>query len=235
MLKVENLESGYGPMQVLWKLNLEVKKGSVTALLGPNGSGKTTALRSIMGLVQPWRGEISYEEKDITDLPTHKKVDLGIVLVPEGRHLFGNMNVHENLVMGAYLKRASREMQKSLDMVYFLFPLLKERDKQRADSLSGGEQQMLSIARALMTGPKLIILDEPSQGLAPKLVAEVFGVIGKMRADMGLTVLVVEQNAQTCLALADYCYVMHEGAIKVEGKADTILGSPEVRQAYLGI
>lgn len=235
MLKVENLESGYGPMQVLWQASIEVKKGSITALLGPNGVGKTTTLRTILGLVEPWGGRIIYEEKDITRLPTHKKVDAGIALVPEGRHLFVNMNVHENLTMGAYLERAARHMDKSLETVYSLLPVLKERAKQRAGSLSGGEQQMLTIARALMTVPKLIMLDEPSQGLAPKLVAEVFQTIQKMRDEIGLTVLIVEQSVQACLALADYCYIMHEGTIKAEGEAKQIEGSREIRETYLGI
>ena len=235
MLKVENLESGYGSMQVLWQPSLEVKEGSITALLGPNGVGKTTTLMTILGSVEPWGGKIAYEGKDITRLPTHKKVDMGITLVPEGRHLFVSMTTHENLTMGAYPKQAAKYMDDSLELVYSLFPILKERAKQRAGSLSGGEQQMLTIARGLMTKPKLIMLDEPSQGLAPKLVAEVFTTIKKMRAEIGLTILLVEQNVEASLSLSDYIYILHEGRIKAEGSPEQIKGSPDIREAYLGI
>ena len=235
MLRIENLESGYGPMQVLWGPTVEVKKGSITSLLGPNGAGKTTLLRTIFGSVEPWGGRITYEEKDVTRLPTHKKVELGIVLVPEGRHLFTGMNVHENLIMGAYPKEALKNMGDSLELVYSLFPILKERAKQRAGSLSGGEQQMLTIARALMSKPRLIMLDEPSQGLAPKLVGEVFGTIERMKAEIGLTILLVEQNVQASLNASDNVYILHEGRIKAHGKPEEIENSHEIREAYLGI
>jgi len=235
MLRVENLESGYGPMQVLWKPSLGVEKGSITCLLGPNGAGKSTLLRTVLGSVEPWEGKITYEGMDVTHLPTHKKVDLGITLVPEGRHLFTGMTVHENLIMGAYRKEALRYMNDSLELVYPLFPVLKERYKQRAGSLSGGEQQMLTVARALMTRPKLIMLDEPSQGLAPKLAGEVFETIEKLKAKIGLTMLLVEQNVEASLKAADHVYIMHEGRIKAEGKAEEIAGSRDIREAYLGI
>ena len=235
MLKVENLESGYGPMQVLWQPNLEVKRGSITSLLGPNGVGKTTILRTILGSIMPWGGKITYEEQDVTRLPTHKKVDMGIALVPEGRHLFVSMSTHENLTMGAYPKEAAKHMDESLELVYSLFPILKERAKQRSGSLSGGEQQMLTIARALMIKPKLIMLDEPSQGLAPKLAIEVFDTIEKMRAEIGLTILLVEQNVEASLEMSDYVYVMHEGRIKAKGSAEEIKGSHDIREAYLGM
>ncbi|RLA85562.1 MAG: branched-chain amino acid ABC transporter ATP-binding protein [Deltaproteobacteria bacterium] len=235
MLKVEGLESGYGEMQVLWGPSLEVKGGSITALLGPNGVGKTTLLRTIFGSVRPWKGKVTYDGQDVTFLPTHKKVDMGIALVPEGRHLFSGMSVQENLIMGAYLKRARERMEESLEVIYSLFPILKERAKQRAGSLSGGEQQMLTVARALMTRPKLIMLDEPSQGLAPKLVGEVFETIKKLREEMGLTVLLVEQNVEISLEVADYVYIMHEGLIKAEGKAEEVKASHDIREAYLGV
>ncbi len=235
MLKIVDLKSGYGPMQVLWGPSLEIKKGSITSLLGPNGVGKTTLLRTIFGSIEPWGGEITYEGEDITYLPTHKKVDLGIVLVPEGRHLFVNMSIHENLIMGAYLKRALKYMEESLELVYSLFPILKERTKQRAGSLSGGEQQMLTIARALMTRPRLIMLDEPSQGLAPKLVAEVLVTIERMRTEIGLSILLVEQNVEASLNVSDYVYIIHEGNIKAEGNSEKIKGSREIKEAYLGI
>jgi len=235
MLKIENLESGYGPMQVLWGPKIEVETGSITSLLGPNGAGKTTLLRTVFGSVEPWGGRITYEEKDVTRLPTHEKVELGIVLVPEGRHLFVGMTVHENLIMGAYPKEALKNMDDSLELVYSLFPILKERTKQRAGSLSGGEQQMLTIARSLMSKPRLIMLDEPSQGLAPKLVGEVFETIERMKAEIGLTILLVEQNVQASLKASDSVYILHEGRIKAHGKAEEIERSREIREAYLGI
>ena len=235
MLTVKDLESGYGTMQVLWKPSLQVKKGAITSLLGPNGVGKSTFLSTVFGSVEPWEGEIIYDGEDVTRFPTHKKVDKGIALVPEGKHLFPNMTVYENLVMGAHLKRAMEQKEESMELVYSLFPRLKERSKQSAGSLSGGEQQMVTIGRALMTKPKLIMLDEPSQGLAPLLVMEVFDTIQKMKEEMGLTVLLVEQNADASLNAADYVYIMHEGTIKAEGSPEEIKGSPEIREAYLGI
>ena len=235
MLRVENLESGYGPMQVLWKPSLAVKKGSITALLGPNGVGKSTFLMTVLGSVEPWGGKIFYEDEEITHLPTHKKVDLGIALVPEGKHLFGGMTVHENLLMGAYRKEAIKNINASLELVYSLFPILKERDRQKAVTLSGGQQQMVTIARALMSKPRLIMLDEPSQGLAPKLVGEVFETVEKLQADVGLTILLVEQNAEATLDASNYVYIMHEGQIKSEGTSEKIKGSSEIREAYLGI
>jgi len=235
MLKVENLESGYGSMQVLWQPSIEVKRGAITSLLGPNGVGKSTLLWTILGSVAPWRGSITYEREDVTRLPAHKKVDLGITLVPEGKHLFVEMTVHENLVMGAYRKEALKSMDESLALVYTLFPVLKERAKQKAGSLSGGEQQMVTIARALMTKPTLIMLDEPSQGLAPKLVGEVFATVEKLKAEIGLTILLVEQNAEAALNASDYVYIMHEGTIKAEGTSEEIRKSHEIREAYLGI
>jgi branched-chain amino acid transport system ATP-binding protein len=235
MLKVENLESGYGAMQVLWKPSLEVKKGSITSLLGPNGVGKSTLLLTVLGSVEPWGGKIIYEDEEITHLPTHKKVDLGITLAPEGKHLFGGMTVHENLLMGAYRKEALKNINDSLELVYSLFPILKERDKQKAGTLSGGQQQMLTIARAIMTKPKMVMLDEPSQGLAPILVGEVFKTIERLEAEVGLTILLVEQNAEASLNAANYVYVMHEGQIKSEGTPDQIKDSSEIREAYLGL
>jgi branched-chain amino acid transport system ATP-binding protein len=235
MLVVENLESGYGPMQVLWQPSLEVKKGTITSLLGPNGVGKSTLLRTVLGSVRPWNGKITYEGLDVTYFPTHKKVDLGLTLVPEGKHLFVSMTVQENLIMGAYLKKAHHFIHETLDLVFSLFPVLKDRAKQRAGSLSGGEQQMVTIGRALMTRPELIMLDEPSQGLAPKLVGEVFATIEKLNAEIGLTILLVEQNAEASIKAADYVYIMHEGQIKAQGTAAEIEESTDIREAYLGI
>jgi branched-chain amino acid transport system ATP-binding protein len=235
MLKVTDLESGYGPMQVLWKPSLHVRKGSITSLLGPNGVGKSTLLATVFSALEPWAGTVSYDGEDVTKLPSHKKVERGMALVPEGKHLFPGMTVYENLTMGAYLKKASAHKEQSIELVYTLFPRLKERYKQTAGSLSGGEQQMVTIGRALMTKPKLIMLDEPSQGLAPVLVGEVFETIQKMKNEMGLTVLLIEQNADASLDAADYVYIMHEGRIKAEGTSEEIKASTDIREAYLGI
>ncbi len=235
MLRLEDLESGYGPMQVLWKPSLEVKRGSITALLGPNGVGKSTLLKTVLGSVGPWGGKITYEGEDITYMPSHKKVDLGITLVPEGKHLFGDMSVHENLIMGAYRKGALKSIDQSLDLVYSLFPILKERDKQQAGILSGGQQQMVTIARALMAKPRLMMLDEPSQGLAPILVKEVFETVEKLQAEVGLTILLVEQNAESTLDASNFVYIMHGGQIKAEGTPDRIKESTDIKEAYLGI
>ncbi len=235
MIRVVDLESGYGPMQVLWKPSLEVKKGSITSLLGPNGVGKSTFLSTVFGSVEPWGGRVYYDGSDVTLLPTHKKVELGIAMVPEGKHLFPNMNVYENLTMGAYVKRAIPGKKETMDLVFDLFPRLKERIKQKAGSLSGGEQQMLTIGRSLMTQPRFIMLDEPSQGLAPLLVREMFETIEKMKKEMGLTILLVEQNADASLDSADYVYIMHEGRIKAEGNPEDIKKSSDIREAYLGI
>ncbi len=235
MLKVEGLKSGYGPMQVLWGAGLEVKEGSITALLGPNGAGKTTLLRTILGTVRPWDGNIIYGGKDVTYLPPHKKVGMNIALVPEGRHLFTNMTVQENLMMGAYQKEALKHRDESLNIVYSLFPVLKERTGQRAGTLSGGEQQMLTIGRSLMTRPRFMMLDEPSQGLAPRLVIQVFEAIEKMREDMGLSVLFVEQNVEASLDLSDHVYIMHEGSMKAEGTPGEIRALTDIREAYLGV
>jgi branched-chain amino acid transport system ATP-binding protein len=235
MLTVENLESGYGPMQILWKPSFTVKQGTITSLLGPNGAGKSTTIATIFGSVPPWNGKVEFEGKDITSAPTHTKVEMGITLVPEGKHLFKGMTVYENLTMGAYRKEALTHLEESLELVYSLFPILKERTEQVAGSLSGGQQQMVTIGRALMTKPRLIMLDEPSQGLAPKLVLEVFDTIFKLKEEVGLTILLVEQNAEAALNGADYVYIMHEGRVKAEGKPEEITKSEDIREAYLGI
>ena len=234
MLQVVDLESGYGPMQVLWGASLQIAKGSITAVLGPNGAGKTTLLRTIFGTVRPSGGRTLYEGRDVTRLPPHEKVGLGMVLVPEGRHLFVNMTVRENLVMGAYQIDAAKHREESLEVVYSLFPRLKERARQRSGTLSGGEQQMLTIGRGLMSRPKLMMLDEPSQGLAPKLVGEVFGAVEKMRKEAGLTIILVEQSVEYALTLSDAVYIMHEGRIMAHGSASEIKES-EVRRVYLGL
>lgn len=234
MLRVIDLESGYGPMQVLWGASLQVGRGSITAVLGPNGAGKTTLLRTIFGTVRPSGGQTLYGGRDVTRLPAHEKVGLGMVLVPEGRHLFVNMTVRENLVMGAYQREAMKRREESLQVVYSLFPVLEKRATQRAGTLSGGEQQMLTIGRGLMSRPKLMMLDEPSQGLAPKLVGEVFSAVERMRKEAGLTIILVEQSVEYALALCDDVYIMHEGRIMAHGSPREIQES-EVRRVYLGL
>ncbi len=235
MLKVQKLESGYGPMQVLWGPDVEVKPGTITSLLGPNGAGKSTLLWTILGSVKARSGTVHFQGQDVTALPPHKKVDLGIAMVPEGKHLFKEMTVYDNLAMGAYRKEAQEVREQNLEIVYSMFPILEERHAQKAGTLSGGQQQMVTIGRALMTKPKLIMMDEPSQGLAPKLVHEIFETIEKMKEEVGLTILLVEQNAAASLDAADYVYVMHEGSIKAEGTPEEIKGSDEIKEAYLGM
>ncbi|UCG39062.1 MAG: ABC transporter ATP-binding protein [bacterium] len=235
MLRVEKLESGYGPMQVLWGPDIEVKAGTITSLLGPNGAGKSTLLWTILGSVKTRQGRVLYKEEDVTHMQPHRKVDLGLAMVPEGKHLFKEMTVYENLVMGAYRRDAMARKEENLEMVYSMFPILAERQKQVAGSLSGGQQQMVTIGRALMTNPTLIMMDEPSQGLAPKLVMEIFETIEKMKREVGLTILLVEQNAAASLDAADYVYVMHEGSIKAEGTPEKIKASDDIKEAYLGL
>jgi branched-chain amino acid transport system ATP-binding protein len=235
MLKAEKIESGYGPMQVLWGPDIQVKPGTITSLLGPNGAGKSTLLWTILGSVKATAGTVTFQGEDVTDLKPHKKVDLGLTMVPEGKHLFKEMSVYDNLIMGAYRKEAQAVKEENLEIVYDMFPILKERRDQISGTLSGGQQQMVTIGRALMTKPKLIMMDEPSQGLAPKLVNEIFDTIHKMKEEVGLTILLVEQNAAATLDAADYVYVMHEGSIKAEGTPDVIKASDDIKEAFLGI
>jgi branched-chain amino acid transport system ATP-binding protein len=234
MLKVESLESGYGTMQVLWGTNLEVKRGTITTVLGPNGAGKSTLLNTIFGLVKPWGGKILLNGMDVTYYPPHKKVESGLTIVLEGRHLFPSMSVTENLILGAYTDRAMERLNETLELVYSLFPILKERSEQLAGTLSGGEQQMLAIARSLMTNPEIVLMDEPSQGLAPKLVMEVFDTISRLK-DEGLTILLVEQNVFASLEISDYAYVLNEGRMILGGTIDEIKDSDEIKRVYLGI
>jgi len=234
MLKVEGLESGYGTMQVLWGADLEVKKGTITTVLGPNGAGKSTLLNTIFGLVKPWDGKILFNGEDVTYYPPHKKVESGLTIVLEGRHLFPSMSVRENLILGAYTDRAMEKLNESLELIYTLFPVLKERSEQLAGTLSGGEQQMLAIARSLMTNPEIVLMDEPSQGLAPKLVMEVFNTISRLK-DEGLTILLVEQNVFASMEISDYAYVLNEGRMVLGGTIDEIKDSEEIKKVYLGL
>lgn len=233
VLEVNAISVFYRDIQALWDISFSVKSGQLVALLGANGAGKTTALKSICGLMPITTGQIKYEGENVSDLPVHETVNLGITLVPEGRQLFPKMNVEENLIIGSYLKRAKEKRQENLKRVYELFPRLAERRNQLADTLSGGEQQMVAIGRALMQNPKLIMFDEPSLGLAPILVQEVFQVIEELHRQ-GLTIFLVEQSVHQTLRIADYCYVIENGRIVQEGTGKDLESDPKVREAYLG-
>jgi branched-chain amino acid transport system ATP-binding protein len=234
ILQVKNLESGYGEVQILWGLSLELQPGKLTSLVGSNGSGKTTLLRAVSGLIKPWKGQVTFDGKDVTHLSPHEKAEMGLVLVPEARQLFTDMTVLENLEMGATPKAARAEFQQTLDWVYTLLPRLKERQNQIAGTLSGGEQQMVAIARGLMAKPKILMFDELSLGLSPLLVINLFEVLVKLRQE-GLTMLLVEQNVQMALAVSDYAYVMNRGRIEIEGPAKQVREMESIKKAYLGL
>jgi branched-chain amino acid transport system ATP-binding protein len=233
-LVIEGLESGYGEVQILWGASLELREGKLTTLVGSNGAGKTTLLRAVMGLLPAWKGGVHLDDRLITKLSPHEKADLGIVLVPEGRQLFSTMSIVENLEMGATVGRARASMRQSFDQVFSLFPRLAERRGQLAGTLSGGEQQMLAIARGLMAKPKILMFDEPSLGLSPLFVMNLFEIIRALKKEE-LTMLLVEQNVQMSLAVSDYAYVMSHGKVEIEGEAKKVREMPEVRKAYLGI
>lgn len=235
LLSVENIETGYGEAQVLFGVSLKVEKGSITALLGSNGAGKTTTLRTIIGLLPAWSGRIVFRGSDVTKLPAHERVVLGMALVPEGRKLWPGLTVEEHLRLAASTPRARERFEENLELVFSLFPRLRERRNQLAGTMSGGEQQMLAIARALMTSPELLMLDEPSLGLAPKIVIELLDAVKALRDEHGMTVLLVEQNVHMALRITDYGYVIENGRIVVEGTPSELLASPELRRAYLGL
>ncbi len=234
ILEAQNLSSGYGEVQILWDVSLALQQGRLTTVVGSNGAGKTTLLRTLMGLVKPWNGKVTFDGKDVTNLPPHKKAEMGLVLIPEGRQLFTEMTVLENLEMGATPARARPKMKENLERVFELFPRLKERMHQKAGTLSGGEQQMLAIGRGIMADPIVLMLDEPSLGLAPLLVIELFDIIRRLK-EAGLTMLLVEQNVHLALAVSDYAYVLSEGRVNIEGEAEVVRQMDEVRAAYLGI
>ena len=234
MLELRNLTAGYGQVQILWDVDLALERGKLTSLVGGNGAGKTTLLRAVMGSIRPWGGSVAWEGTEITGLPPYRKAGLGLVLVPEGRQLFPRMTVLENLEMGAENPRARRKMTQNLERVYTMFPRLKERAGQRAGTLSGGEQQMLAVARGLMAEPEILMIDELSLGLAPVLVLALFESLLRLKAD-GLTMLLVEQNVRMALTVSDYAYVLAEGRVAFEGPAREVAQNPEVRKAYLGI
>ncbi len=233
MLEVKDLEVYYGVIQAIKGVSFEVNQGEVIALIGANGAGKTTILHTVTGLLSPKKGQVIFEGKDITRVPAHKIVSMGMAHVPEGRRVFAELSVYENLKMGAYTRKDRGEIEESLANVYKRFPRLEERKNQMAGTLSGGEQQMLAMGRALMSKPKIILMDEPSMGLSPILVNEIFDIIQAV-SESGTTVLLVEQNAKKALSIADRAYVLETGNIVLEGKAKDLLEDDSIKKAYLG-
>jgi branched-chain amino acid transport system ATP-binding protein len=234
MLELNNLTAGYGSFQALFSVNLEVKVGEAIAVIGPNGAGKTTLLRTISGMLPVQSGNLSMEGTSLKDVPPYRIIDLGIAHVPENRRLFTSMSIEDNLRMGAFTPNARPHYEERLDFIFNLFPRLKERRSQIAGTLSGGEQQMCAIGRALMSGPKLLLMDEPSAGLAPVIVNQVFQLVQQIR-DQGVTVLIVEQNIEQVLQIVDRAYLMEVGAIKISGKAGELIQSESLRKAYVGL
>ena len=233
MLEVKDLEVFYGVIQAIKGVSFEVNKGEVIALIGANGAGKTTILHTVSGLITPAKGTITFEGQDITGIPGHKIVSMGMAHVPEGRRVFQELTVYQNLKLGAYTRKDKQEIEDTLKMVYTRFPRLEERKNQIAGTLSGGEQQMLAMGRALMSHPNIILMDEPSMGLSPLLVNEIFDIIKSVSAD-GVTVLLVEQNAKKALAIADRAYVLETGNIVLSGDAKELMNNDRIKKAYLG-
>jgi branched-chain amino acid transport system ATP-binding protein len=233
MLTLENISVSYGAIEALTDINLRVEQGEVVTLIGANGAGKTTTLRTITGLLESKEGRIMYEGKQISGMPAHKLVPLGIAMSPEGRGVFANLTVRENLDMGAYIRKDKKGINDDMERAFTLFPRLKEREKQKAGTLSGGEQQMLAMGRAMMSRPRLLLLDEPSLGLAPLLVHTIFEAIDEIRAE-GTTILLVEQNANAALHHSDRAYVLETGRIVMEGDSKQLAQDPRVKEAYLG-
>ena len=233
MLKVKDLQVYYGVIQALKGISFHVNQGEVIALIGANGAGKTTTLQTLTGILSPKSGSIVFEGKDLTRTPAHKIVEMGMAHVPEGRRVFADMSVYENLLLGAYTRKDKAEIAESLASVYKRFPRLEERKGQRAGTLSGGEQQMLAMGRALMSRPRIILMDEPSMGLSPIFVNEIFDIIREV-SESGTTVLLVEQNAKKALSIADRAYVLETGSITMDGKAEDLLNDEAVQKAYLG-
>lgn len=234
ILEIHEVTSGYGEVQILWGTSMTLEEGKLTCLVGTNGAGKTTLLRTVMGLNRAWNGSITFDGQDITRTPAFQKAGLGLVLVPEGRQLFTSMSVYENLEMGACNPRAQNKLQENLARVYEMFPRLKERIGQKAGTLSGGEQQMLAVARGIMADPRLLMIDELSLGLAPVLVLQLFETLKQLKK-AGITVLLVEQNVHMALAVSDVGFVLAQGKIELQGSARQLIANEHVREAYLGL
>jgi branched-chain amino acid transport system ATP-binding protein len=234
MLEIRDITSGYGEVQILWGTSIELEEGKLTSLVGANGAGKTTTMRTVMGQLKPWSGSVWFNGQDISSLPAHAKAEMGVVLVPEGRQLFTDMSVEENLEMGASPKRARAHIPKNLELVYQMFPRLKERRAQKAGTMSGGEQQMLAVARGIMANPIVLMIDELSLGLAPVLVLDLFQSL-KLLKEQGLTMMLVEQNVQMALAVSDYAFVLAHGKVELQGPSRELAQDEHVRSAYLGL
>lgn len=235
MLKVDGIDAAYGDVQVLFDVSLDIQEGELVAVIGANGAGKTTLLKTISGILSPQKGSISFKDKVISAQPAYRTVADGIIHVPEGRLLFPGMTVRENLKLGAYLTNGKETVNERLEMVNKMFPRLKEREKQLAGTLSGGEQQMLAVGRGLMAGPKLLMLDEPSLGLAPILVQQVFDITQQINKELGVTVLLVEQNVRLSCEISDRAFVMENGKIVLQGPGSEMLENEHVREAYMGL
>ncbi len=233
LLEVQNLEVNYGVIRALKGISFKVNKGEIVSLIGANGAGKTTTLHTITGLVHPKAGTVLFNGEDITRVPAHKIVSRGLVHVPEGRRIFQNLSVYDNLLLGSYIRRDKAAIEKDMKHVFELFPRLEERRTQMAGTLSGGEQQMLAMGRALLSGGEMIVMDEPSMGLSPLLVSEVFEIIQAFR-EQGKTVLLVEQNAKKAMSISDRVYVLETGAVTIEGNAADLINDERIKKAYLG-
>jgi branched-chain amino acid transport system ATP-binding protein len=233
-LEVQDISSGYGEQQVLWGVSLSLEPGKLTSLVGSNGAGKTTLLQTTVGALKAWTGSVRLDGHEITSIPAHRRPELGMVLVPEGRQLFSSMSVQENLEMGATNSRARTRIDSNLERVFEMFPRLKERRSQAAGTMSGGEQQMLAVARGIMAEPEVLMIDELSLGLAPMLAVNLFEKLLALK-NMGLTMLLVEQNVQLALKISDYAYVLREGRVFIDGPAEEVAANQEVRTAYLGV
>jgi len=234
ILEICDVTSGYGEVQILWGAGLTLEENKLTCLVGANGAGKTTLLRTVMGLLRPWSGSILFEGKDLSRVPAHTKAEMGLVLVPEGRQLFTDMTVVENLEMGATNRRSRPKFKDNLEHVFEMFPRMKERANQKAGTLSGGEQQMLAVARGIMAEPRVLMIDELSLGLAPLLVLQLFDSLKQLKKT-GITILLVEQNVQMALAVSDYGYVLSQGRSELEGPTRQLMDNQHVRTAYLGL
>ncbi len=235
LLKIRNIESYYGPIMAIRGVSLDVRKGSIVAVLGANGAGKTTLMKTISGVMEPEKGTITFEGQELQNVEPHKIVESGIVHVPEGREVFPLLTVNENLTLGGFTRNDKAEIERDREMVFSYFPILKERRKQEAGFLSGGQQQMLAIGRGLMARPKIMLLDEPSLGLSPLLVQEIFAILKRLNEEQHVTMMLVEQNAKVALELADDGYVMEIGRIVMQGKAAKLMESEDIQNFYLGV
>lgn len=234
ILSVEGINVGYGQVQILWDVSLSVGRGQTVSLLGNNGAGKTTAVKAISGLLKPTAGKVLFDGVDISSMPAHKRVEAGLVQVPEGRKIFPTLNVLENLEMGSFLKKPKAKRAESLERILDLFPILADRSAQAAGTLSGGEQQMLALGRGLMSLPKLLVLDEPSVGLAPMMVLEIFKAIEEIKRE-GVSILLVEQNVAQSLSISDQAFILEDGRVGLSGEGSALLNDDNVRRMYLGI